>query len=361
MAFALFPPLPVGATEGNTPAFAGSAVLDAADEAIGNVFSVPKSGNIRKIHTACRTTTTGATMEARVETLSAGFPSGTLWGTNTNGTLVVNNTDDNVILTFTLTADAAVVAGDTLAVIVKNPTVSFGNINFALAPADTDNTGLPYGVANTTGSYAAFSQNAPLVMALEYDDGTIVGIDAVNPPCTALTAITINTGTTPDVAGLRFQFVETVSCSGAWIWMDLDGDAKIQLVDTAWDGTDGDVLAMATVDSDNRNGTTPRIFRVRFPSVVLSPATPYRLVVNPTSVTSVALYDSTTSSSALMAAWATNFCTTTAKDPNDDTDWTNYNSGTFRQPYIGLVVEGFDIASGSPSGAAMSLLGGLVR
>jgi hypothetical protein len=52
---------------------------------------------------------------------------------------------------------------------------------------------------------------------------------------------------------------------------------------------------------------------------------------------------------------------TTAKDPNDDTDWTNYNNGTdgYRFLWAGLLVTHLDDGAGSGGGSANLLAGKL--
>jgi len=49
------------------------------------------------------------------------------------------------------------------------------------------------------------------------------------------------------------------------------------------------------------------------------------------------------------------FHLTTAKDPTGDGDWTNYNSGTFRKFFGGLVLDGFDDGAGSGGGLLVPL------
>lgn len=347
-----YPPLPPGVLEAATPGFVGGT-LDAASEGGANMCAAPVSGNIAAIWWCTRTVTTGSTMEGRIETLSGGLPSGTLWGTNTNGTLVVANGDDNAILRIPLTANAAVLAGDQLAVIVRQPAASFGTLQIAQGTASDNNTRFPYGAANTSGSYAAFSSSLPNMMALEYDSGTIYGIDGVHPPATAVTSTSLSTSTTPDVIGARFQFATEVSVAGAWIWMDLDGDCNVRLVDTAYHQANATgILATCSMLAANRNATTPGVYLASFPSVSLSAATNYRLIVEPSSGTSLIFYDFTTISAALMNAWGggADFHLTTAKDPTGNGSWTNFNSGTFRQPYIGLVLDGIGDTVNVPGG-----------
>lgn len=360
------PPIPAGVLEGSGPIFL-AGTIDAANEAAGTVCLAPRTGNIAAIWYATRDVTTGATIEGRIESVdSSGKPSGSLVGTNTNGTVAMGNGDDNSVLGITLTAAAAVTAGQELAVIIKNPPSSFGNWQIAQGVRDFNNTRLPYGVANTSGAWAVFSQNPPTQIALVYDDGKAYPIHGVHPPCSAITSSSVSTSTTPDVIGLRFRVEAAMRFAGAWLWIDSDGAFDVKLVDSTYvQGSGTGVLSTVSRTPTTRNDTSPGIEFVPMPTVEIAANTYYRLLVEPTSTTAVIVYAFTTPSLALMDAWhgGRDFHLTTAKDPTGDGDWTNYNSGTFRQPFIGVFFDGVEDGSGGspePGGYAIApnLVGG---
>jgi hypothetical protein len=63
-----------------------SSILDAAGKKAAWIFYPPKTGNIDAIRWYLYQTTTNGSLDARLETVdpATGFPTGTLWGTNTN-------------------------------------------------------------------------------------------------------------------------------------------------------------------------------------------------------------------------------------------------------------------------------------
>lgn len=338
-------------------------VSDAAGKS-GYLLQAPKTGNIRKVIWGTRTVTTGATVDVRIETIDAtvtpAVPTGTLWGATTNGAQVVATADDNVLFTTTLTADAAVVQGDLIAVVLAN--ASPGSIQMpTVLSAGERAYQCPYGVSYNGATWTAtISQYVPM-LSLEYSDGTYVPIQGCYPTSATLTTTTIDTTTTPDVAGLRFQFPFPCRVRGAWATLNRTGDYAIKLVTTAYNqGAGTGILASKTFDKDVRAGAAGRMTVTFDTAVELTAATNYRLLVEPTTVTALSLYDLSLVSAAQMAAWegGANFMLTTAKDPTGDGSWTNFNSGTFRVPFLGLLLDGFDDgAAGVGSASAYACVG----
>lgn len=353
-----FPPMLV--YDQQTASFGTSAPLDASDERLGVILQAPKSGNIAKVAFSTATVTTGATVDVRVETVDAtdGNPSDTLWGTNTNAALVVDGADDNVIKVATLTAVAAVTIGDQLAIVIVNPTASFGSMQ--IRNTTTQGGGRPincYYSNFTGGSWTKGVTTGPLLIGLEYDDGSYVPIEGIRPPVSGsggLTSTGLSTATTPDVMGLRFQFPFAVRVRGAWVIADCDGNTNLNLVTTAYHQVNQTgILATSTLDKDIRQLDHFGMYQVTFPSrPELAADTNYRLIVEPTTASTTSMYDSATLSLAMLGAFhgGANFHLTTAKDPTGDGSWTNFNSGTFRVPYMGLFIDGIDTNPGGGGG-----------
>jgi hypothetical protein len=327
----------------STPAMGTTQlVIDAADEAAGAMVTCPKTGNITKVGWGTRTVTTGATLDVRLETLTSGLPSGTLWGTTTNASQVVANGDDNVGFLTTLTAAASCTQGQLIGVVIKNPNTSFGNMQISCFGDDLDwhvPTSLIF-----TGTWARSTACAPNLY-FEYDDGTYAASPGAWAIKDTITTNTISTSTTPDVIGARFQLPFPAKVHGGWFWCDMDGSAKFMVVTDAYhQGNQTGIVASITVgvddDAINSAGVQQRLFDT---SVDLVANTNYRLVMEPTSGTSLACYDYNVTSLAAMNATpgGANFHLSTAKDPTGDGSWTNYNSGTFRKPFMGLILAGF--------------------
>lgn len=338
-----------------------TSLIDAANEVYAVIIQAPKTGNIRSVQYRLGTVTTGATITIGIYQVSAttGDPSNTptAWAANTFITKVIADTDDNQWQSSgNFTADAAVVKGDVLAVCFINPGASAGNMRFGQSEVFRAN--FPY-TDLFTGSWTKGS-NAGSHLVLVYDDGSIaiprgchpMGVAAGTTP---VTTSTFSSSSTPDVRGARFQFPGPVRVNGAWVALDMDGDVNIRLVDASWDGTGGDALATKLLDTNQRQGTTAGLIEVEFNTAVeLAANTYYRLIVEPNTTTNLSFYDYMVDSADIMAQlpMGANFHLTTAKDPNDDTDWTNYNNGTdgYRIPYMGLFIDGIGDDAGGGGG-----------
>lgn len=337
-----YPPLsPSGA-----PTFNSGVTIDAANEKVAWIFNAPKSGDIRKVGFRTGTVATGATVDVRIETVDAatGDPSGTLWAANTNVSHAIANGDDSVWLTTAaLTADATVVKGDLLAVVIANPGASFGNIAFGAFDDDSASSGpaMPYQDLFTA-SWTKQTAGGGWLIAVEYSDGSYAYV----PGCWALSSVstdTYNSGSTPDERGVKFRLPYPVRVTGFWAWLDLDGDCDIVLYDS--DGTTA--LLTKSLDSSQRVGTAGRLLYYNFASTAnLSANTYYRLVIKPTTVTNVSSYRLTAPSSAAMDTYhgGQDFHNTTRTDAGAWTDTTT------DRPMLGIVADAFDDAVSAGGG-----------
>lgn len=330
------------------PSFAtANLLLDAIDETAVQLFDAPKTGNIDAVYFSTRTVTTGATLDIRLETLNRtatpAINSGTLWGTNTNGSQVVADANDNVGFTVVLTAVAAVTRGDPIALVIKNPAVSPGNLIIA-AMSDDNGSGYPYALLN---GVAAFSMGA--VLGVRYDDGLFYPVRRAYP-ISAITTTTYSSASTPDTFGHRFQVPVARRVCGFWTWTDFDGDLTVKLVSSDYHQVNNAATLKVerTINNEDRISTAVHVCEWLFPTdVELSANTFYRLIFEP-GATGISVYDMTFDSAALMAGIdaGTDLHLTTAKDPTADGSWTNYNSGTFRRMFGGLIFNGIDSGGG---------------
>jgi hypothetical protein len=341
-----------------TPPDAGSAgvhaffacTIDAANEKCGMRFMIRKTGTINKIGFRTMTVTTGATLDVRLETVSAttGFPSGSLVGTNTNVSFVVNAADDNVFLTATLTSGASVTVGDYVAVVISNPGASFGNMQLATnnhMGSATSYNSRAYNYLINTGSWA--SGSTPMSVALEYDDGSYVPYPDVLPIET-INAINFSSSSTPDERGIKFRFPFPVKVIGFWAWVEWDENVTIKLYDS--DGST--VLASRSVDKDWKVASTREIKFGFFSSAqTLTKDTYYRLTYVPDTTTAVDISEIEVDSAAVMDAFegGQDIHTTERTDAGSWTD------DTVARVWIGLIIEGFD--DGASGGSSTDLLG----
>ena len=341
---------------GSLPNLLSTATLDASGEGVALMCAAPKTGNIRKI--ICRTmTVTGAgTFTARLKEIdrtgTPAIPHATnLSHVNATGDQAVITTDDNTTFAVQMTADAAVTQGDALCVELVITTIdTLTSLQFSGLGDETQKGGhYPYPLTNTSGAYAAAS--VILSIAFEYDDGTIAPIIGVYPPGGAITATTFASGDTPDTIGQRLQFPIPVRVGGFWLWTDADDDFTVRLVTSAYHQANATgILASVAVNTEDRSSNVPGVMQCRLSSDIdLDASTDYRLIVEP-GATGVVVYDQAFSSLAQMdsSALGRNFHLTTSKDPTADGSWTNFNSGTFRQLYCGLLLKGFSDGRGGP-------------
>lgn len=339
----------IGSWNNSPPSLSNSFLLDAADEKAAFIFAPPKSGNISHIVFRTGTHTTGADLDVRLEdvSLTDGFPTGSLFAANTNGTQTTAAA--NTVYRVALTASATVTPADRIAVVIVNPAGSPGNMAIASIALSLPQ-GFPYCALYTT-SWAMSLAN--FIIGVEYDDGSYAPITGTLP-LTALNTLTFNSGTNPNHRGLRFQLGVPATCSGFWALADLDGDCDFLLVADNWDGTDVDALAKVSRDKDLRSNTAARPFWLPWTSsVALSASTTYRLIAKPSSVTNMSLFSYTVGD---VARWGqtdagTEFYYTTANSPNDATDWTDT---TTERPFMGLLLTGFADDAGGAGGGLLT-------
>jgi hypothetical protein len=352
-----------------------SFTIDAANEIFAQVIRAPKTGNIRSVSYLHGGIGTGGDITVGIYDVDAttGNPADTpvAWDTNTFVTKTTATTDANdFVNSGNFTADAAVVAGDVFAVCYINPGASFGNIQFS-SLADAVPSGFPY-TTLFTASWAKSAQS-PNVL-LHYSDGTVeipdgcTAIGDVNALGMGGNTYTVGTGSTPDVVGFRIVPPVPMTVRGAWFWLDCDGPTNVKLVTAAWDGASSGLLATALIDPDVRAAATAGIFYCTFDAAVeLAAGSTYRCIVEPSSATTLVAYGFPCATSAQFNAqvFAGGMAATTAKDPNDDTDWTNYNNGTdgYRFLWAGLLVTHFSdgVGGGSAGFPATSMLNGVLQ
>jgi len=329
-------------------------LIDAANEKAAAALGVPKTGNITKVGWRSNTVTTGATIDVRLESLDAatGTPSGTLFGTNTNGSQVVASTDDNTWFETTLTSAASVTLGETLGVVFAQPGTSFGSMRVATGAGARWQFPYPLQYTSSWSKEIGYP-----IIAFGYDDGTW----AIPYGCVAWSNLenssSFSSGSTPDTKGIRFQFPFGVRVVGAWLHGSLSSaDCAVKLVETTYNQAGGTgILASASLDKDNTNSTFSWLQLIQFSPVELSADTNYRLVLEP-GAGGGSLTVFYVSRTEILAACpgGSNFHLTTAKDPTGDGSWTNYNNSSdgFRVPFMGLIIDGIDIPAGGGGGSA---------
>lgn len=347
----MFCPLPPPNLAG-TPAGAG-VTLDAVNDAVATVFIVPKTGTIASVsfyNAAVNGVSGSVTMEVRVETInSSGFPSGTLLGTNSNGTVSVAFNGDNAWQTVALTNSVSVSAGQQIAIVVK--VSAFVGAASSIQITRFQDSTLPnvYGVEDLTGAGYAVASNKYCYQAFPvYSGGVYYPCPGFYPGYTNGTVRTFNSGSSPNKRGMKFQVPTPMRLSGFWIWLDLDADCVVKLY--AADGTT--VLAQKTINSQIDTVTTPEVYSYFFDASEVAPgyydlaaSTNYYLSVEPSSGSDITIYDLTYPSNAYLGLFdgGINWYSST----NTGGTWTD--ADTIR-PWIGLIFNGFDDGASAGGG-----------
>ncbi|MCC7186195.1 MAG: DUF4082 domain-containing protein, partial [Acidobacteria bacterium] len=323
-------------------------VIDAASEKAGLVMEAPKTGNISKIGFYLPTVTTGATLDARLESVSSttGLPSASLFAANTDGT-VVSVTATPAWLEATLTAAAAVTKGERIALVVAQPAAGSGSCavgNIANWWGSGNAHGIPFG-ANYVASWAASSGfRCPLIFPV-YDDNTY-GYCPQNMPITAINlAYTWNSSSTPDEVGNRFDLVVPTRIVGARLFFNPAGDGRdftLRLYDSG-----GTQLATRTFDSAQYANSTYLWADLLFTSPVDCSAGVHRMTILPTTVS-----NNGTGHITIPSATGARY----AMPGGVDTYWTERtDAGAFsdtntRMMLMTPLVQGFDNAAGGGGG-----------
>lgn len=335
---------------GNSSTF----VIDTASEKAGAVIQSPFAGTIDQVGFYVSAFTSNSTVDVRIETVDgSGMPTGTLWATNTNGAKTVNATG---WYDTTLTAGATVAKGDTFAVVISNPSVSYGNftlVGWARGAAFRSAAWYaPYGVANT----GTWSKNAAYLpnISLHISDsgGSYVNVPGVYPymcGTASVTSLAYKTGTNPAEVGVYFQVPFACRCVGVWqdVALGAAGTFDAKLYDAS-----NNVLASKTgLDTDDFAGPAvvgPNLayFTAGY---TLSPNTWYRATMFQTAgTTGATTYLYPTNTAALMACtpFGANWLPTKRAAGGA---WTNYSTSAI---YSGIIIDQLDDGAGGAAAGA---------
>lgn len=327
-----------------TPATVSVVGLTGAGYKYGVVLRAPKAGNIHKIGFCFGALATPQDTDFRVETVSAQFPSGTLWATNTNVVIPSGSLTAASLNMATLTADATVALNDLIGLVIAPAGTPAMNVVTMWSGYNM----LPYAVFNN-GAWAQ-SLSSP-VIAIEYSDGSY----ALTPhvvPFNAVNTHTYNSGSTPDEIGAKFRIPVSMRAMGFWLGVDLDNTCDVVIYDS--DGAS--VLATATLTNAGRSITTGSLplFGYFASPATLQANTYYYLSVKP-GASNVSLYSWDMLSAAALdqLPGGQDWHYVTAKDPSGVGSW---SATTTRYPVLGLLMDGIDQGSGSGGGTTIFVI-----
>lgn len=324
----------------------GIYLMDANDEKAATILPAPRTGTIDEIGFVTATVTTGDTVDVRLETVGAtGNPSGSLWAVLTNGAKIVASTDDNVVLTTTLTASASVTMGDPLAVVISMPAVATGTIRInALSSCD-----YPYGASFAGGSWT--KNRNPALICLHYTDVGWVYIPHLMPATQQSYAENIyNTGSAADERGNKITV--PFACRVVGVWSPgadgSTGDAEHVL----YSGTT--VLEAKAVDGDYFYQNVDMSYFFFDTAVTLAANDVVRAIRKPTTATSTRLGTVGTNATVLNSMFGGGQMIATSRV--DAGSWTD---ATASVDVIGLIIDQLD-SGGGGVGAGIRMVGSAV-
>lgn len=298
----------------------------------------------------------GDTVDVRIETVSNGRRTGTLIGTNTNVTVSVADSDDNVWKTATLTSPASLTAGQEFAIVIASST---GTPDVRLA------TTAPLVVGGGFGHYPLIVQNAsgtdtPVEFGLpewvvDWATAGIRYIPGLSPIDGSLDTSTFNNASAVHEKALRFRSTVPRRIVGAKCFIG-NVSAGANFTISLWDGsgvTDAAALGQASLDGDfplatNRDGYVT----VFFPSpVTIAKDTTYYLGVRADTSNNLSLFCGSVSGSGQPAGCLTAFSHGSAElyaasrtwSAGTASGWTTDNT---LYPFISLLCDQIDDGSG---------------
>lgn len=279
-----------------TPAFGSALLIDATGEKaamVGRVH-IPGGGskNISKVGFRFGVVTNPAlttlTLSLQDVSLTTGMPDETQDQSVTiaNASIVTGNWFEA-----TLGAARTVTAGDLLAVVWEFLNfVATASVVIASLGAQTANQicypALKSGAGPTWAFITAAASQVPNVV-LGFDDGTygtLLGAGGWS----IFSGGTISTGTGTKEAGNRIVSAFPGIIEGVWAFLDLDGDASLNLYEALPDLTGEALMQTIAIDKDVRSQTNNRLVWLPFPAEIpMKPNWTYYVTLIPTTATAV--------------------------------------------------------------------------
>lgn len=324
-----------------------SLLMDASAEKVAYIFQVPKTGTLNNIRFRTGTVTTGDTLKVSFQNVSTtnGDPDGSI---DEYRTIVVNSSDDNVMLTTGIISSdgtdggvkRSVTQGDYLAVVFEFDSFVAGAINIAGLSINSVSTN-PYSGGTYADHYtAAWAKSTAVspILALEYTDGSYNYTPGVYVMSVSSTLSFASNNATQDEVALRFTVPVTTKVKGGYFMADFDAATDAVLYDSG-----GTALATVSIDPDIRIANSDVLTAVYFASeITLSPDTTYRWTLKPTTTTNITVRYFDVAAAAVMGQMegGTNVYWDARVDAGA---WT---STTTRRPYAGLFISDIPAATG---------------
>lgn len=253
--------------------YAQATVSVASGTGCGMIFVAPKTGTIDAICVGITATSGSPTITVGLEgATSTRSPDGTYKNSGNAKVDLVNPSTG--VAWRTLGATASVTAGDSLAATVRYSSGTSATIANACSAETQDH---PFAISLSGGTWSQ-SSNMPMI-AVRYDDGTVVGIAG------AATVVSWNSGNTPLLRGNLWVPPVDVKVYGAIVAARFNaagGSGKVSVYDGTTLLVSQTLTQAVTVGANN-----PGISYVYFDEQSLSASGSYRFVLEPTSANAI--------------------------------------------------------------------------
>lgn len=249
---------------------------------IACVFQIPDTGTLDAISFYIISATTPADLRIRLETVnSSGQPSGSLLDANSSTTLASGSVSTGV-KTVTFSTPFSVTRGTFAALTID--AIGAASVSVAIMRMTNPMTNnFPYGLQFASGSWTKQQINLCFATRIGSTYKPIPGVF----PMQAASTVAIASNGNPDERGLRFSLPFDTKVRGGWICANsaLAGTFELVLYDAS-----NTVLATTTRNTGTTGAGTNGQNELLFGSdITCDKNTVYRLVVKPTTTTSVSL------------------------------------------------------------------------
>lgn len=333
-----------------------NATLDADGEYSSYILKIPKTGTLKKICVLVGTVTTADPINIRIETVSSGYPSGSLYTDGATGQIASPSSDTAYWVALNGSTGVSVTANDQIAIRAQLDYTD-GNLNINGSNRFLGSYGAyPYralylgGVSSKSAGY--------LLVSLEYD-GEILFVPDMG--MAKYSSVSFKSDSTTKYIGNLITMpvgARAIGISGI-----LDADAAVDLIlydDSSIDIDFSTPLASVSLNADDRGSASASVFRVRFPSPVeLIKGRSYRVVAKPTTTTEIGLvYLTVLDDGALKGIDALPMgqdCVYTSSDaaPDEESDWTQ---DTTKRAALSLMIDQIDIPAGGGACASIAVI-----
>ena len=292
-----------------SPGFSNYTINEDADR-VALIFRARRAMTISQVlFRTGSTVTDGGSLDVRIETVTVAAavmsPSGTLWATNTAGASNPAPHVVSTVYTVTLTANATIAAGDLVAVVIQRTSGSTANMTISGLSQVPRTLRIP-ATMTKDGAGAWASQDSHLAFGIHNATGSVWEFihDWILPIDTSQVATSWNSGTSVTHRGLYFRIPYKRVLGGITTRLILAASSNYVVKVADESVTDPSLMTTAaTIDGDATTAYNGGEHYIPFSTTVtIEKDTWYRVVIEPTTTTSITMHEFTVANAAHMRA-----------------------------------------------------------